>query len=104
MAKKAPTLRTTNASHRNARTTKCGMRRSHFTSQSPRESDGSSEPSTRTGYGVLFSVTGVLLDGRGAPGRVHPHRRKGAEDTDLGRPDGGPMACSRRPSGDVRRP
>ena len=31
------------------------MRSSHFTSHSPRDSVGSSEPSTRTGYGVRFS-------------------------------------------------
>src|SRR3954451_4355413 len=54
------------------------MSSSHLISHSPRETDTSCDASTRTGYGVWFSVTvppraaGVALRGRGAGWGVRP--------------------------------
>jgi hypothetical protein len=49
MAKNAITLTARKATHRKNRTTKWGISRSHLTSHSPREADGSRDASTRTG-------------------------------------------------------
>jgi hypothetical protein len=56
IAKKAITVTTQKATHRKASTTTCGSSKSHFTSHNHRER-ASNDASTRTGYGVRFSVT-----------------------------------------------
>jgi hypothetical protein len=49
IAKKATTVRKKAAIHRKNSTMTCGIRSSHFTSQSPRLRLGSSSPSSVTG-------------------------------------------------------
>jgi hypothetical protein len=57
IAKNVITVTTKKASQRKVSTTRCGMSSNHLISHSPRETDTSCAASTRTGYGVRFSVT-----------------------------------------------